>query len=71
MMRAILGQAIGVASVSVWLALTVYFMSKAATPNASDAGNWFLWFALVTVGFVLIMTFWSRAFGEHATAPTS
>lgn len=66
MLRAILGQAVGVASVSVWLSLTVFFMSKAAVPNASDAGNWFLYFALITIAFILIMTFWRRFFGEES-----
>ena len=65
MVRAVLGQAVGVASVSIWLSLTVYFMSRAATPNATDAGNYFMYFALVTVVFVAIMTFWSRLFGEQ------
>lgn len=66
MVRAILGQAVGVASISLWLALTVYGLSRASTPNASDAGNWFLYFAIVTVAFVLVMTYWSRLFGERA-----
>jgi hypothetical protein len=66
MVRAILGQVVGVASISLWLALTVFFMSKASTPNAPDAGNWFFYFASVTIAFVLVMTFWSRIFGERA-----
>ena len=60
----IVGQVVGIASISVWLALTVYFMSRAATPNATDAGNFFLAFAGVTVIFILIMSYWRRLFGD-------
>lgn len=62
MFRGFVGQVVGVASISVWLALTVYFMSRAATPNATDSGNWFLAFAAITVIFIAIMTYWRRVF---------
>lgn len=64
MMKDIVGQAVGVASISVWLAFAVYFMSRAAVPNASDSGNWFVGFALLTVAFLAIMTYWKRIFGD-------
>jgi len=64
MYRAVLGQAVGIASISSWLGLTVFCMSKAATPNASDSGNWFILFALITCAFIAIMAFWRRMFGE-------
>jgi len=60
MMKDVLGQVVGIASISVWLAFTVYFMSRAAEPNVSDSGNWF-------VAFALIFPF--RSFLPHHTAP--
>jgi len=66
MLRGILGQAVGVASISVWLSLTVLFMSKAAVTSDPNQGNWFLYFALTTIVFVLVMTFWRRFFGEES-----
>jgi EamA domain-containing membrane protein RarD len=65
MFRAVVGQAVGVVSIACWLAFAVYFMSRAAEPNASDAGNWFLGFVLLTVAFILVMTFWRRFFGDQ------
>ncbi|HWE64246.1 MAG TPA: hypothetical protein VHB98_21250 [Chloroflexota bacterium] len=64
MLRGFIGQAVGVAAISVWLALTVYFMSRASTPNATDAGNYFLAFAAATVIFIVLMTYWRRFFGH-------
>jgi hypothetical protein len=64
MFRAFIGQAVGVATIPAWVAFTVYAMSRASTPNATDAGNWFLAFAIVTVVFIAIMTFWRRVFGD-------
>jgi hypothetical protein len=64
MFRDFLGQVVGVAAIAVWLALTVYFMSRAATPNATDSGNWFLAFAVVTVVFIALMTYWRRIFAH-------
>lgn len=64
MFRGFIGQVVGIASIPLWLALTVYFMSRASVPNATDSGNWFVAFAATTLVFVAIMTFWRRFFAE-------
>jgi hypothetical protein len=64
MFRGFMGQAVGAVCIPVWIALTVYFMSRVATPNAADAGNYFLAFAITTVIFIVIMTYWRRLFAE-------
>ncbi len=65
MYRAFIGQAIGVVCIPLWIGAVVYFMSRAATPNASDAGNWFVGFVVLTVVFIAIMTFWGRFFRQE------
>jgi len=65
MFRAILGQAVGVASIGLWLPLTVYFMARASEPNVTDAGNWFLAFALLNIAFIAIMAYWRRFFAQE------
>jgi len=65
MFRGFIGQAVGVVSITVWLALSVYFLSRASEPNVTDGGNWFLYFALLTIAFVAVMSYWSRFFSEE------
>jgi|GEM_PF-1340510 len=68
MLKEFLGQAVGVVSIASWLGATVYFMSRAATPNAQDIGNWFAFFVIITVLFIGVMAFWRRAFDEEHQA---
>ncbi|HEY8287401.1 MAG TPA: hypothetical protein VIJ28_23685 [Chloroflexota bacterium] len=65
MFKGFIGQTVGVVCIPLWLGMTVYFMSRAATPNASDAGNWFIGFVLLTVLFIAIMVFWKRVFDQE------
>jgi hypothetical protein len=62
MVKGVVGQAVGVVCIPLWVGMTVYFMSRAATPNATDAGNWFVGFVALTVLFVAVMVFWDRVF---------
>ncbi len=66
MLRGFMGQLVGVVSIPLWLASSVYFMSRAADPTATDTGNWFAAFVIVTVLFVGIMSFWNRVFRLEA-----
>jgi hypothetical protein len=45
--------------------MAVYFMSRAADITATDQGNWFVGFVLLTIVFIAVMTFWRRFFGEE------
>jgi hypothetical protein len=63
-LRGFMGQAVGVVSIPLWLGSSVYFMSRAASPTATDTGNWFAAFVIVTVAFAGLMSFWSRIFRE-------
>jgi hypothetical protein len=60
----VLGQAVGVVSLALWLGSSVYFMARAAEPNVSDSGNWFAAFVVFTIVFIAIMAFWKRIFVE-------
>jgi hypothetical protein len=68
MFRDVLGQTVGVVAIASWLGLVVYCMSRAATPNATDSGNWFILFALITVVFVGMMAYWKRVFAKEDLA---
>jgi ABC-type nickel/cobalt efflux system permease component RcnA len=63
-LRDVLGQVVGVVSIALWLGMTVYFMSRAADPTATDTGNWFAGFVVLTIVFVGVMAFWRRAFDQ-------
>ncbi len=63
--KSILGQTVGVVSIAAWLGMVVYFMSRAADATATDQGNWFVGFAVLTLVFVAIMAFWRRVFAEE------
>lgn len=65
MFKSIVGQGVGVVSIAAWLSLSVYAMSRAADATATDQGNWFVAFVLLTLLFVAIMAFWRRAFGDE------
>ena len=65
MLKGFLGQAVGVISIPLWLGGSVYFMSRAADPTATDTGNWFAYFIVATVVFLGIMAFWNRVFREQ------
>ena len=65
MFKGLIGQVVGVVSIPLWLGMTVYFMSRAAVANAPDAGNWFVGFVLLTVLFLVVMTYWNRFFASE------
>ena len=64
MYKSVVGQAVGVVSIAAWLGMAVYFMSRASDTSASDQGNWFVGFVVLTLVFIAIMTFWRRGFGD-------
>ena len=64
MVKGFVGQAVGVMCIPIWIGVTVYSMSRASTPNATDAGNWFVGFVVLTVAFVAVMVYWDRIFVE-------
>jgi ABC-type nickel/cobalt efflux system permease component RcnA len=64
-LRGFMGQVVGVISIPLWLGSSVYFMSRAADPTATDTGNWFAAFVIVTLVFVGIMSFWNKLFREE------
>jgi hypothetical protein len=64
-LKGFIGQTVGVVSIAAWLGMAVYFLSRAAEPNAADAGNWFAGFVVFTVLFVGIMAFWKRVFDDR------
>jgi hypothetical protein len=64
-LKGFLGQLVGVIAIPLWLGMTVYFMSRAAEPNATDAGNWFAGFVVFTVIFIGLMAFWGRIFRDE------
>jgi hypothetical protein len=66
MLRDIIGQAVGIVSIPLWLGMTVYFMSRASATGATDAGNWFIGFVAFTLVFIAIMVYWGRFFRTEA-----
>ncbi len=66
MLRDIIGQAIGIVCIPLWLGMTVYFMSRASATGATDAGNWFVGFVVLTLVFIAIMVYWGRVFRAEA-----
>ncbi len=66
MLRDTIGQAIGVVSIALWLGMTVYFMSRTAATGATDTGNWFLGFVVLTLVFIAVMVYWGRFFRSEA-----
>ena len=62
--KGVLGQAVGVVSTALWLGMSVYFMSRAADPKATDTGNWFAGFVVFTILFIAVMVFWKRLFDD-------
>jgi hypothetical protein len=64
-LKGFIGQTVGVVSIALWLGMAVYFMSRAAVPNATDTGNWFAGFVVFTVLFVGVMAFWKRLFDDR------
>jgi hypothetical protein len=66
MLRDIIGQAVGIVCIPLWLGMTVYFMSRASATGATDAGNWFVGFVALTLVFIAIMVYCRRFFRTEA-----
>ena len=65
-MKGLMGQLVGIISIPLWLGGSVYFMSRAADPTATDTGNWYGYFIIITILFVGLMSFWNKIFRDEA-----
>ena len=65
-MKGLMGQLVGIISIPLWLGGSVYFMSRAADSTATDTGNWYGYFIIITILFVGLMSFWNKIFRDEA-----